>query len=657
MTIAAARSMTPDVRVTVEGVVTVEAGRIGLPPQVAIQDATGAIVLKLPDGAPRPARGAMVRVTGKLAEPYGQLEVRPAAADVSIAGSGVLPDPLQGSAASLGEATEARLMVLEGTLDAPIVREAGGDLVLRLVDDAGVAFRARATRATGIEATVARPGARLRLTGIVGQRASRKGALDGYRLWLRDAADLAVTAPSRPTASPIPSPSSVPPAASPDAAVRPIAAVLRLDKGSVRVEGVVTVPATLLDASGRRLIVQDASAAVEVLLPIGQAAPRPGTRLLVDGEIGTAYGAPRIRAVVVRVLGTVAIPAPRGLPREPGSADEGELVRIAGSVVDLERLGDRWRAEVRTAGGTIVVAGLAGAGIPAATIAEGAGVTVVGVVRRPHPAATDRRFAVVPRGPGDVRASDAAGTAAGALHGSGPATPRPGAPLGGPAASADAPAIDADLATLPGLGGTRVRVGGLIEALDGDLLLVDDGTATGGVQLTGDAAALLPLLEAGDAISAVGRVALTATGAIVQVDEPESLVRLGDLGEALPLESGGPGLAPDAGAEPGSPWAAPAGPAGLPGVAPGPAPGVVERGDAPLLAGVGLTLVASGGWVSLAALRRRRDRRRLAARIEARLAALAPPPPEAAEAACGPVPIPPEGAAPAEHGPSARDPA
>ena len=187
--------MTSGARVTVEGIVTAEAGRIGLPPQIAIGDATGAIVVKLPDGAPRPARGAIVRVTGKLAEPYGQLEVRPAApADVSIAGPEVLPDPLPGAATSLGEATEARLVVVEGTLEAPIARETSGDLVLRLVDDAGVAWRARATRASGIEATAARPGARLRLTGIVGQRASRKGAPDGYRLWLRDAADLVVTA-------------------------------------------------------------------------------------------------------------------------------------------------------------------------------------------------------------------------------------------------------------------------------------------------------------------------------------------------------------------------------------------------------------------------------------------------------------------------------
>ena len=640
--------MGADARVTVEGVVTAEAGRIGLPPQIAIQDATGAIVVKLPDGAQRPARGAVVRVTGKLSEPYGQLEVRPAAAgDVSNRGPGVLPDPLPGSGASLGEAIEARLIVLAGTLDAPLVREASGDLVLRLVDASGVAFRARAARAARIEPTVARPGARLRLSGIVGQRASRKGALDGYRLWLRDAADLIVTAVPRPTASPAPSPA--PATGMPDAAVRPIAAILRLDKGSVRVDGVVTIPATLLDASGRRAIVQDASAAVEVLLPVGQAAPRPGTRLLVDGEIGTAYGAPRIRAFVARVLGTVEIPAPRALAREPGSADEGELVRIAGSVADLKRLGDRWRAEVRTSGGTIVVAGLAGAGIPAVTMAEGAIVTVVGVIRRPHPAATDRRFAVVPRGPGDVRANGAAGTAAGRPAGGGAASRSPGVFAGRPEATSDASVIDADLATLPGLEGARVRVGGLVVALDADRVLVDDGTATGGLRLTGDAAALLLLLEPGDAISAVGRVALTPTGAIVEVDEPASLVRLGDLGEAVPLDPGGPGLAAGSGAGDGSasPPPAPAGSASPPAVGPGPDPGAAGPGDSPLLAGVGLTLVASGGWASLAALRRRRDRRRLSARIAARIAVLTAPPP----------PAPPEGPAAAGRDPSAREPA
>ncbi len=674
MAIAAARSLQPGVKVTVEGVVTAEAGRIGLPLQVAIQDATGAIVVKLTERAARPARGTVIRVTGKLAAPFGQLEVRPASASsVSIVGPAALPDPLPGSASTLGEATEARLVVIEGRLEAPIAREAGGDLVLRLVDDGGVAFRARATRASGIEAAAALPGTRLRLTGTVGQRASRKGALDGYRLWLRDAADLAITALPSPPAP------SASPSNPPGAAVQPIAAVLRLDRGSVRVDGIVTIPAALLDASGRRLIVQDASAAIEVLLPTGSAAPRPGTRLLIDGEIGTAYGVPRIRAVAVQHLGTAAIPAPHALAGEPGSADEGELVRIAGRVLDIRRTGDRWRAEVATAGGTIVVAGLAGARIAATAVPEGASAIVVGVVRRPHPAATDRRFAVVPRGPGDIHVSAAPLVAAGAPHARGGSTPRPGALPAGSAPVSAAPAIDADLAKLGDLAGARVRVGGLVAALDGDIVVVDDGTATAGLRLTGDAAAALPLLEAGDAVSAVGRVVVSATRTVVEVDDPAGLARLGDLGETLPLDP--PEQVPADETDPG-PAASdppPVGIAGLPGGALDRASTAEESGDGPLLAGMGLTLLASGAWASLATLQRRRSRRRLASRIAARLAALAAQGPAAAPRprvaavvaprtpgrprpgsvapAVGPAPAPPRHGGADEHGPDEHDPA
>jgi hypothetical protein len=621
--IAAARALGSGARVTVEGIVTAEAGRIGLPPQLSIQDATGAIVVRLPDGAPRPARGTMVRVTGKLTDPYGQLEVRPAtAADVTVAGLQALPDPSPASAASLGEATEARLAVLEGTLEAVPTRETSGDLVLRVVDDAGVPFRARATRSAGIEPTVARPGSRLRLTGIIGQRASRKGALDGYRLWLRDAYDLAVVAGPLPAVTPgagtAPRPGASP-AGSSEASVRPIAAVLRLSEGPVRIEAVVTIPATLLDASGRRVVVQDASGAVELLLPIGQAAPRPGSRLQVEGEIGTAYGAPRIRVAAVRVLGSGAVPAPRALPREPGSGDEGELVRISGRIVDLQRLGDRWRADVRTGGGTVVVAGLSGAGIPAATMAEGAGVAVVGIVRRPHPAATDRRFAVVPRGPGDVRADGSVPPAADA----GPASSRSVAgPGGSPSLSGIAAVVDADLATLGALAGARVRVGGIVVDVDGDRMLVDDGTAAGRIQLVDGAAAILPLLEPGDAVSAIGLVVGTDGEALVRVDDPAGVARLGDLGEPLPLDPETPTLAAVGAPQP-SARPTLRGPAGaLRAIDSGPGPAPL---GAPLVAGAGLALLASGAGATLAALRRRRDRRRVAARISTRLEALAVP--------------------------------
>ncbi len=653
-------------RVLVEGFVTAEAGTLGLPSQVAIQDTTGAIVVRLPDGAPHPRRGNLLRVAGRLADPYGQLEVRPATADVTIRGSGTLPDPLPVSAATLGEGVEARLIVMEGTLTAPITREASGDLVLRLEDGAGVPFRARASRASGIQPSCARRGARLRLVGVVGQRASRKGALDGYRTWLRDPADAVVLAVPGPSASPtaVPTP---PAAGASGAAAVSIAVALRKQEGDVRVEGVVTTPATLLDGTGRRVIVQDRTGAVEVLAPVGATVPAPGARVRIDGELGTAYGAPRIRASILTLLGTVPLPAPRDLRRAPGPADEGELVRVTGRVTDLRRLGDRWRAEVRAGALVVVVAGLAGAGIPAATMDEGSAVAVVGVVRRPHPAATDRRFAVAPRTPADVRTGPRDAGGPGATPGSG-ALPSGTAPGGivGPRASTGAPgvgAIDVDLASMPAAG-TLVRVGGLVVAIDGDQVLVDDGTATAAIRLAGEAAELVDLLEPGDAVGAVGRVAAGPQGLFVEVDHAADLVRLGDLGEALPLETvpqdpnrdtPATGADGDPSAEPASLVAAAIGSPGPPTGSRSPTAGSSPgEGAIPLALFAAMSLALAGAWAAAVVARRQRSRRVLARRIAGRLTALTsgavdPPPGDMA----GRV----RAAPAAERGPSVSEPA
>jgi hypothetical protein len=395
------------------------------------------------------------------------------------------------------------------------------------------------------------------------------------------------------------------------------------------VEGVVTTPATLLDGSGRRVIVQDRTAAVEVLLPDGAAAPAVGRSLRVAGDLGTAYGAPRIRAATVVPLGRGALPAPRRLAGEPGAQDEGELVRVDGEVVDVRRLGDRWRAEVRSGATTFVVAGLAGAGIPAATLAEGGRASVIGVVRRPHPAASDRRFAVVPRGPGDVRAGPAAASA--------PASPGSSGGQGSAGASSDAgtdwtdgvpPAgtVDVDLDGIARHVGQEVRVGGLVVAATEASVVIDDGTATGELRLSGDAAPLAALLEPGDAVSAVGRVVAgqaEGTGPAVEVTDPAGIVRLGELGEALPIELAAgpaqPGAAPGgAGGRGASATVGETAGAGSPD-APSVPPGLTALALALVLALAG---IAAG--VGLA--RRRRARRAVTDRIAARLASLGGPP-------------------------------
>lgn len=643
--IATARTLGAGGRAFVEGVVTAETGLLGLPALLAIQDATGGLFVRLPVGALRPARGASIRLSGILADPHGQLEIRPAAGDFAVVAGGGLPDPLPITATQMGEISEGRLVTIEGTLDAKVVHDASGDAILRLVDATGTAFRARAARASGIATAALVRGTRLRLTGVVGQRASRKGALDGYRLWLRDASDLAVIAAApTPEPSPTPRPSPGIPATGP---VEAIAAILLRSSGPVTVEGVVTTPATLLDATGRRIIVEDSSAAVEVLLAAGTTAPTPGSRVRVAGDLGTAYGAPRIRAAGVQPLGRGTLPRPRPIASEPGPPDEGELVRLEGIAVDVVRFGDRWRAEVRTVRAVLVVAGLAGAGIPADALIEGRRVIVTGVVRRPHPAASDRRFAVVPRGPMDVQVEEAdrRSTAAGQAGTNGRAASQPTQSIP-PVQTGHAPGVDlADLGTLIG---ELVRVGGLVAAVNEVSIVVDDGTASAEVRLLGDAALLLPLVEPGDAVSAVGRVAAGASGPLVEVMEPAGFALLGHLGEPLPIagagESAGHGAPPGevvpAGHLPTMATGEPARPpdTGLGGAA-GASPGTAA---AALLGLVGLA-----GWVTA---HRVRERRRLAVRIARRLAALSEDRPAARPRA-------PEARPPAVRGASSREPA
>ena len=60
--------------------VVAEAGRLGSPALLAIGDATAGLVVHLQGGAGNYGRGTMLEVGGKLAAPYGQLEIRPAKA-------------------------------------------------------------------------------------------------------------------------------------------------------------------------------------------------------------------------------------------------------------------------------------------------------------------------------------------------------------------------------------------------------------------------------------------------------------------------------------------------------------------------------------------------------------------------------------------------
>jgi hypothetical protein len=384
----------------------------------------------------------------------------------------------------------------------------------------------------------------------------------------------------------------------------------------------VTAGPDLLDATGRRIVIQDATAGIEILLGADMPAPSVGSRVDITGRVGSAYGAPRLRANTVVRLGTGSLPAPLVVRGALTDAHTWRLVVVSGRIEDTRKLGDRARAEVLVGAQRIVVVAQPGSGIAAADLPEGAALTVTGIVRRAYPNATDRRPSLLPRSTSDLRVTGGTSTGVAGAAGkgsvgtaSGPAGGRGSATGGSDGALSSAVSVaDADLRDLASIVGQTVRVGGLVQDLLPDGFRLDDGTATGTVVMTGEALELLPLIEPGDAINVVGRVDDRGEGAVVVVDDPAGVILGVDLGDGS------------------SPPPSPAEPM--------PSPGMVstaslgdDLGAWPTLPGAGagivsVVLIAASSLV-VTWLRRRHAQRLLHGRIARRLAALAGAPAEA----------------------------
>jgi uncharacterized protein YdeI (BOF family) len=604
MSIAAARALPVGSTVSVRGVVSAEPGRLGTPALFAIADDTGGILVKLPDGIAPPARGRMVDVRGPLADPYGQLEIRPGPADLSGGGTGDLPAPVTLSPSGPSESSEGRLVRIDGLVVVRPQKATSGDIGLTIETANGTRVRIMADASSGIGTSAFAMDARYRITGIAGQRASKKGVPDGYRVWVRDPADIDLLAgpPSGSSASPSAGGSQKP--QSP--ATISIAAALRVTDRDVAIAAVVTAPATLLDASGRRIVVQDGSGAVEILLPKDGKAPTVGTRVHVVGRVGSAYGAPRLRASAVERRGSGSVPAPLRVAGPLTAAHTWRLVSLGGRVEDVRKLGDRWRGEVVVGAQRLVVVGQPGSRIPSSALVEGRSAEVVGVVRPAYPSASDRRPSVLPRTAGDIRLGGATAVPGSSSSARGP---RPST-AGSTAMSANLPvAPDADLVDLAAHLGQTVRVGGLVVDLRPTGFTLDDGSATGRIELVGPAADMLALIEPDDAINVVGVVRNVEGGKIaVVVDDPGAIA----LGSSL---DGNAATAPDGSSEAAliAPDVVAAGLGGDPSWLPGAGAGLAG------LLGISVaSVVAAVVW-------RRHGRHLLTDRIAVRLAALGGP--------------------------------
>jgi hypothetical protein len=643
--IAHARQLPIGQPATVEGVVTARPGRILGDRTACIQDSSAGICVRLPEGVSA-ATGDLIRVSGPLAAPYGNLELRPASGGVTRLGVMALPAARSLLVAELGESTEGLLAIVRGTVKS--VSSASTGAITVIVEDESGEGRVFVHPALGMTRDQFSRGRPLAVYGIVGDR------LGLYRLWPRDAGDFVSepAAPTPPGSTPPPAPGATPgptqqpgptgppaagaPAASPgsSAAVKIQEALRRMGQRVV-VEGVVTAPPNLLDADGRRVTIQDSDGAILLRLPAGASAPAVGQAVRAEGEVGTYYGAPQLAATQLpAVLGSARIEIER-ITRGPlASALEWRLVTISGVVESVHRNGDSWRAEIILEGGGVPVVGLARSGVPPDALVKGRSAIVTGVVRRAYPTAGDQRFAVVPRSPADVSMgslADPAGANGGAGSAAG-ASPQPdGQPAGGgsadpavlpgptgPGSSSDPGAGSLGTATvaLSELGshqGARIRVGGRVERLYGARVMLNDGTATAVLLLEGEAITMARRLSPGSLINATGTVARHADGGLmVVVDDPADLV----LGAML-----SPGQ-PAPPAHPPSPSASNGGVAGA-GARDEEAIGAESADAMPMLLGMLAVLGAVTGSATAFFSRRpgaRRAWRELAARLRASVA-------------------------------------
>ena len=554
LAIASARQQAVGSSVLVRGVVTVAPGWILGESVVAIQDATGGIYVKLPDDVPGGiAPGREIEVAGLLAAPYGNLEVRPAATGVRVLDMSSQPSPQLLRLADVDDNKEGILGRVEVTV-AKIEPSSTGSLTLQVSDEsaAGRIFFHAPLGAVAADFAV---GERLSVIGLVGDR------LGLYRLWPRNRSDVAlISSPPTPTAKPAPTSKATPaPKPSTTPSPRPtggdssgpvisIAEALRRQGQTVTVEGTVTVRAGLLDSDALRVTIQDATAALLIRLPSESSAPS-GRRMRVTGLMGTYYGAPQLGASQVSLgqAASVTALAVRGAPLSPGL--EWRLVTVSGTIENVRRDGDAWRAELTLPGGGVPIVGLERSAIPSTALEAGRVATITGIVKRAFPTASDQRLAVVPRSTTDIRLGPAAASSPGlaaTLAASGP----PSAPHATGSIRPEAPAGGVALADVAAHVGATVLVGGTVVALDGPTVTIEDATASAVVRLVGDAAPLARLMTIGDLVNAAGRVERSvAAGLHVVVDDPSRVSILPAMPADLatsPVPSGAPDDEPPA---------------------------------------------------------------------------------------------------------------
>ena len=189
--IAAARAAAKNARVTVRGVVTLASGTVEAG-SAAIQDATGAILLRLGDEAGSVSLGQLVEVTGMRSTKSGMETLRVSAAPRTL---GNAPEPAARALRSgdAGETGEAQLVIVRGSVVAN-ARTASSGTVSFEIDDGSGPLRIVFGATLAADADEFVTGTWIEVRGVLGQDTTGAQPLRGYRVWPRDSGDVRILA-------------------------------------------------------------------------------------------------------------------------------------------------------------------------------------------------------------------------------------------------------------------------------------------------------------------------------------------------------------------------------------------------------------------------------------------------------------------------------
>jgi hypothetical protein len=193
ISVAAARQLPKGASAVVRGVVTLAPGLVD-PTTAALQDASGAIVLRIGEEAGRIVRGTLVEVRGTRSTLSGMETLRVTTPPRSL---GTVAEPAARTlrTGDAGELHEAALVVVRGGLVGTPRRSSAGTTSFE-IDDGSGPLRVSIGSSAGIEAAQLAAGTWIEVRGILGQETTGTLPLRGYRVWPRDVPDLRVVAPA-----------------------------------------------------------------------------------------------------------------------------------------------------------------------------------------------------------------------------------------------------------------------------------------------------------------------------------------------------------------------------------------------------------------------------------------------------------------------------